>query len=103
MDVSHAILFLENADFVRITGLYFPAKFEFIRYVIPKGHTFKGYTQKDMTLVANHINSTIRPGLSYKSPYDLVKTEDMKKLLEILGMSPIPAEDICLSPKLLSK
>ena len=31
MDVSHAILFLENADFVRITGLYFPAKFELIR------------------------------------------------------------------------
>ena len=30
MDVSHAILFLENADFVRITGLYFPAKFEFV-------------------------------------------------------------------------
>ena len=30
MDVSHAILFLENADFVRLTGLYFPAKFEFI-------------------------------------------------------------------------
>ena len=30
MDVSHAILFLENADFVRITGLYFPAKFEYI-------------------------------------------------------------------------
>ena len=29
MDVSHAILFLENADFVRITGLYFPANFEF--------------------------------------------------------------------------
>ena len=30
MDVSHAILFLENADFVRLTGLYFPAKFELI-------------------------------------------------------------------------
>ena len=30
MDVSHAILFLENADFVRITGLYFPAKFEYV-------------------------------------------------------------------------
>ena len=28
MDVSHAILILENADFVRIAGLYFPAKFE---------------------------------------------------------------------------
>ena len=34
MDVSHAILFLENADFVRITGLYFPAKFELYNYLL---------------------------------------------------------------------
>ena len=34
MDVSHAILFLENADFVRITGLYFPAKFEFYSFLL---------------------------------------------------------------------
>jgi hypothetical protein len=33
MDVSHAILFLENADFVRITGLYFPAKFELLKRI----------------------------------------------------------------------
>ena len=76
---------------------------EFIRYVIPKGRTFKGYTQEDMTLIANHINSTIRPGLGYKSPYDLVETEEMKKLLEILKMSPVAADEVCLSPKLLSK
>ena len=76
---------------------------EFIRYVIPKGRSFKGYTQEDMTLIANHINSTIRPGLDYKSPYDLVETEEMKKLLEILNMSPVAADEVCLSPKLLSK
>ena len=76
---------------------------EFIRYVIPKGKTLKEYSQEDMTLIANHINSTIRPGLSYKSPYDLVKTEEMKKLLEILSMSPVAADEVCLSPKLLSK
>ena len=76
---------------------------EFIRYVIPQGKTFKGYTQDDMTLIANHINSTIRPGLEYKSPYDLVETEEMKKLLEILNMSPVAADEICLNPKLLSK
>ena len=76
---------------------------EFIRYVIPRGKTFKCYTQEDMTLIANHINSTTRPGLGYKSPYDLVKTEEMKKLLEVLGMSPVAADEICLSPKLLSK
>ena len=76
---------------------------EFIRYVIPKGRSFKGYTQEDMTLIANHVNSTIRPGLGYKSPYDLVETEEMKKLLEILNMSPVAADEVCLSPKLLSK
>lgn len=76
---------------------------EFIRYVIPRGKTFKGYTQEDMTLIANHINSTTRPGLEYKSPYDLVETEEMKKLLEVLNMSPVAADEICLSPKLLSK
>lgn len=76
---------------------------EFIRYVIPKGKTFKGYTQEDMTLIANHINSTIRPGLGHKSPYDLVETDEMKKLLEVLNMSQVAADEICLSPKLLSK
>ncbi len=76
---------------------------EFIRYVIPKGRSFKDYTQEDMTLIANHVNSTIRPGLGYKSPYDLVETEEMKKLLEILNMSPVAADEVCLSPKLLCK
>lgn len=76
---------------------------EFIRYILPRGKTFKGYTQEEMTLIANHINSTIRPGLGYRSPYELVDTAEMKKLLEVLNMSPVAADEICLSPKLLSK
>jgi len=76
---------------------------EFIRYVIPGGKTLKGYDQEDMTKIANHINSTTRPGLGYKSPYDLVETEEMKKLLEVLNMSPVAADEICLTPKLLKK
>lgn len=76
---------------------------EFIRYVIPKGKSFKNYTQDDMTLIANHINSTIRPGLKHRSPYELVETEEMKKLLEKLNMSPVAADEICLSPKLLRR
>lgn len=75
----------------------------FIRYVIPRGKTLKGYTQEDMTMIANHINSTTRPALDYKNPYDLVDTEEMKKLLEILNMSSVAADDVCLKPKLLSK
>ena len=76
---------------------------EFIRYVLPKNKTFKGLIQEDVTLIANHINSTTRPGLKYKSPYDLVNTEEMKKLLELLNMSPVAADEICLNPKLLKK
>lgn len=76
---------------------------EFIRYVIPRGKSIKEYTQEDMILIANHINSTVRPGLEFKSPYDLVETEEMKKLLEVLNMSPVAADEICLSPNLLRK
>ena len=76
---------------------------EFIRYVLPRGKSLKGYTQEDMTLIANHINSTTRPGLLYKSPYELVEAEEMKKLMEVLKLSPVAADEICLSPKLLSK
>ena len=54
-------------------------------------------------LYEREYNSTIRPGLEYKSPYDLVETEEMKKLLEVLNMSPVAADEICLNPKLLSK
>jgi hypothetical protein len=56
-----------------------------------------------MTLIANYINSTTRPGLGYKSPYELVETEEMKKLLKVLNMFPVSADEICLSPKLLSR
>ena len=50
MDVSHAILFLENADFVRITGLYFPAKFEFITESRLQIRTMTGLLKKFRSL-----------------------------------------------------
>lgn len=76
---------------------------EYIRYVLPKGKTLGIYSQEDMTLLANHINSVSRPGLSHQRPYDLVETEEMLRLLEILNMSPVAADDICLKPELLKK
>ncbi len=76
---------------------------EYIRYVLKKGESFNGYTQEDITLIANHINSTARPMLGGKSPYDLVETAEMKKLLEVLNMSPVAADEICLLPKLVKK
>lgn len=76
---------------------------EYIRYVIPKGRSFRDLTQEQMTLLANHINSVKRPGLNDRSPFELVKTEEMKKLLEKMQMSEVPADKICLKPSLLKK
>ena len=76
---------------------------EYIRYVLPKGVSIKPYNQEDFTLLANHINSVRRKGLKNRSPYEMVSGKDMEKLLDLLGMSPIPADDINLTKKLLSR
>ena len=78
---------------------------EFIRYVIPKGTSLNPYTQDDMTLLMNHINSTKRPGLDNKSPYDLISEddEDMHRLMKLLDLKPIPADEVNLTKNLLRK
>lgn len=78
---------------------------EYIRYVIPKGTSLNQFTQEDMTLLMNHINSTKRPGLGDKSPYELVTEddEDMHLLMKLLGLSPIPADEVNLTKDLLKK
>ena len=49
---------------------------EYIRYVIKKGTSLNQVTQDDMTLLMNHINSTKRPGLGDRTPYELVTDDD---------------------------
>ncbi|WP_022758563.1 IS30 family transposase [Butyrivibrio fibrisolvens] len=77
---------------------------EYIRYVIPKGKSFTGYSSADITLLMNHINSTIRESLNNRSPYDVIPDddEDMHKLMKLLNMEEIMPEDICLTPQLIS-
>ena len=76
---------------------------EYIRYVIPKGKSFDYYTQKDISMLANHINSTARPSLQGDCPYEMVsaKDTDMNKLMQLLDMYQIPADKIVLTPALL--
>ena len=78
---------------------------EFIRYVIPRGKTLNPYTQEDMTLLMNHINSTRRPSLGNKSPYELVNEddEDMQALFALLKMDLIPPDEVHLMPDLCTK
>ena len=43
---------------------------EFIRYILPKGSSFKNITQEDCDLFMNNINSLCRDSLNGKSPYE---------------------------------
>ena len=76
---------------------------EYTRYVIPKGKSLDGYTDEDITLLMNHINSTKRMSLGGRSPYEMVAEgdENMKWLMQIMGMDAIPADDVHLMPDLL--
>ena len=78
---------------------------EYIRYVIPKGTSLIPYTQEDITLLVNHINSTKRPGLNNLSPYEMISEddEDMHKLMKFLDLKPIPANEVNLTKELLKK
>ena len=75
---------------------------EFIRYAIPKKKSLNPYTQEDMTLLMNHINSVKRPGLGNKSPYELVDEEDrdFHELMNLLKMHLILPDEVHLMPDL---
>ena len=53
----------------------------------------------------NHINSTRRPGLNNKAPYELVDAndEDMMALFNLMKMHLIPPDEVHLKPDLFLK
>lgn len=76
---------------------------EYIRYVLPRGKSFNPYTQDDMILLMNHINSTRRSKLDGRTPYELADSAEFKRLKEALGLRTIPADEVNLKPRLLIK
>jgi len=74
---------------------------EFIRYVLKKGKSFNAFTQQDITLLANHINSIKRAGLDGCCPYELVVDPNMKLLLSLLDLKQVPSDEVFLKPALL--
>ena len=67
-----------------------------------KRKSLNPYTQEDITLLMNHINSVKRPGLGNKSPYELIseEDEDMMALMSLLKMHLIPPDEVHLKPDL---
>ncbi|RLY00925.1 IS30 family transposase, partial [Streptococcus hillyeri] len=72
-----------------------------IRDILPKGTSFDNLTQNDINLVCSHVNSVKRAALNGKSAYELFTFTYDEELAKLLGISLIPAEDVCQSPKLL--
>ena len=76
---------------------------EYIRYVLPRGKSFNPYTQDDMVLLMNHINSTRRSKLDGRTPYELADGAEFQRLKEALGLRTIPADEVNLKPRLLKE
>ena len=76
---------------------------EFIRYVLPKGKSLNPYTQEDMTILANNINSTRRNLLGGKSPYEVITNKSVLNLMKLMDLHMIPSDEVNLTPKLLKR
>jgi IS30 family transposase len=76
---------------------------EFIRRVLPKGSPFDNLIQADFDLMMSHINSYSREKLNDKSPSEMFGFLYGFDVLEKLGQTVKPANDILLKPALLKK
>ena len=74
---------------------------EFIRYVLPKGKSLNPYTQEDIIILMNNINSTRRESVGNKSPYEATTDKSILHMMELMGLHIIPADEINLTPALL--
>lgn len=74
---------------------------ELIRFVIPKGSTLEPYSQSDISLMMNHINSYRRRSIGNRSPYELAKFYGINEdFFTLLGLEEISPDKIELTPKL---
>jgi IS30 family transposase len=74
-----------------------------IRRIIPKGRSLDDFTQQDITLVMNHINSYGRPNLGDKTPYWVLASFYGEKILRRMNVELIPPDKVTLHPSLLKK
>lgn len=76
---------------------------EYIRRYIPKGISINNYTEKDVHDMMNHINSTPRKSLDWKSPYEVAVEMFGEEFLKKLNISKIDSKKIILNKKLFKK
>jgi IS30 family transposase len=76
---------------------------EYIRYICPKGSSFDGLEQKDVSLIMNHINNTARPSLNGCTPFQLASLLLNKNVINAFGLCLVEPETVVLKPYLIKK
>lgn len=76
---------------------------EYIRYILPKGTSFEGLTAEAAELMASHINSTLRPSLGGKTPFEAAAFlwPNGLEVLEKLHIRKVAPDDVILTPDLI--
>ncbi len=117
-DNGHEFFDVNNIEYIHETGEYVTHLFfcdpsaswqkggieknhEFIRYILPKGSSFKNITQKDCDLFMNNINSLCRDSLNGKSPYEAMLFLCDEYILKKLNCYYIKPDDVILNDSLL--
>ena len=117
-DNGHEFFDVNNIECIHSTGEYVTHLFfcdphmscqkgmieknhEFIRYILPKGSSFKNITQEDCNLVMNNINSLCRDSLNGKSPYEAMLFLCDESILKSLNCYYIKPDEIILNSSLL--
>ena len=117
-DNGHEFFDVNNIECIHSTGEYVTHLFfcdphasrqkgtieknhEFIRYILPKGYSFKNITQEDCNLIMNNINSLCRDSLNGKSPYEAMLFLCDEDILKILNCYYIEPDSVDLSNNLL--
>ena len=73
---------------------------EFIRYILPKGKSFDKLNQKNVTLMANHINSIARASMNDKSSFELASLLLDKEFFKALELQKVSPDEVHLKPDL---
>jgi len=114
-EFSNPVLFETGMDSIMRTSIYYcdpmassqkagiEKNHEYIRYILPKGTSFDGLTQKDISLVMNHINSTARRSLNGCTPFRLASLLLKNSVINAFGLHAVAPEAVVLKPYLVKK
>ena len=114
-EFSNVSAFTDDLDGVAETGLFFCDPYSssqkprveknhtMFRDIVPKGTSFDPFTQEMVNIIFSHVNGVKRKIFNGKSPYEMFSFMYGDKVAAILGIAPVPADEVVQSPILLKR